>query len=88
MTKLISVVKNGIRKDLTIDEFNEIAKGGPGSGRHPYGQGAQIYFKERLGVKNPKPTEEELKARKERKDKARQERWAPKPDYSDPHWKQ
>jgi len=59
MTKLISVVKNGIRKDLTIDEFNEIAKGGPGSGRHAYGTGAQTYFKDRF--KSQKDKEDKQK---------------------------
>ena len=51
MAKLISVVKDGVRKDLTVDELNGIVKGGPGSGRHPYGTGAQTYFSNRISNK-------------------------------------
>ena len=57
-------------------KIEQLQKGGPGSGRHAYGAGAQSYFRGRLGVGKP-ISEEDLKARKERKEQARKERWMP-----------
>jgi hypothetical protein len=60
-----------------LEKIANLSKGGPGSGRHAFGTGAVTYFKERLGVNRMKLTEDELKARLERKEAARKERWMP-----------
>jgi len=63
MSRILSIVVDGIRKDMTIDEFNSILKGGPGSGRKPDGD-VKMYDKSgKFTPEYKKQIDEEIKAR-------------------------